>query len=61
LITPDHPTPLRTKTHSHGFVPFALAGSGVASNGTATYDEPTAQASNLSFDEGWRLMRYFLG
>ena len=28
LITPDHPTPLRTKTHSHGAVPFALAGTG---------------------------------
>ncbi len=24
LVTPDHPTPLRTKTHSHGFVPFAI-------------------------------------
>ena len=22
LVTPDHPTPLRTKTHSHGSVPF---------------------------------------
>jgi 2,3-bisphosphoglycerate-independent phosphoglycerate mutase len=61
LITPDHPTPLRTKTHSHGFVPFALAGSGVASDGAATYDEPTAGASELSFEEGWKLMRYFLG
>ena len=26
LICPDHPTPLRTKTHAHGDVPFALAG-----------------------------------
>ena len=25
LVSPDHPTPLRTKTHSHGFVPFAIA------------------------------------
>src|SRR6185369_15760672 len=23
LVTPDRPTPLRTKTHSHGFVPLA--------------------------------------
>src|SRR5580658_6059503 len=30
LITPDHPTPLRTKTHSHGAVPFAMTGSGIA-------------------------------
>ena len=27
LVRPDHPTPLRTKTHSHGWVPFAMAGS----------------------------------
>ncbi|HUY88887.1 MAG TPA: cofactor-independent phosphoglycerate mutase [Pirellulales bacterium] len=61
LVTPDHPTPLRTKTHSHGFVPFALAGSGISPNGSKTYDEPTAAASSLSFSEGWKLMRYFLG
>ncbi len=26
-----------------------------------TYDEPTAARSSLAFDEGWKLMRYFLG
>ena len=29
LVTPDHPTPLRTKTHSHGAVPLAIAGTGI--------------------------------
>ena len=29
LVTPDHPTPLRTKTHSHGYVPLAMAGAGI--------------------------------
>ena len=29
LITPDHPTPLRTKTHSHGAVPLVIAGTGI--------------------------------
>jgi 2,3-bisphosphoglycerate-independent phosphoglycerate mutase len=60
LVTPDHPTPLRTKTHSHGFVPFALAGTGVAPDNQTTYDEVAARASNLAFPEGWRLMRHFL-
>ncbi len=32
LVSPDHPTPLRTKTHSHGAVPFALAGTGIAAD-----------------------------
>jgi 2,3-bisphosphoglycerate-independent phosphoglycerate mutase len=61
LVTPDHPTPIRTKTHSHGFVPFAIAGSGVERDGLATYDEISAEASTLDFTEGWKLMKYFLG
>ena len=40
LVTPDHPTPLRTKTHSHGYVPFALAGSGIAPDAAATLRRP---------------------
>ncbi|HEV3137369.1 MAG TPA: cofactor-independent phosphoglycerate mutase [Pirellulales bacterium] len=61
LVCPDHPTPLRTKTHSHGAVPFALAGTGVAPDKSRTYDEIAAATSTLAFDEGWKLMRYFLG
>ena len=61
LITPDHPTPLRTKTHSHGAVPFAISGTNVAPDAFQTYDEAAAAESQLAFDEGWKLMRYFLG
>ncbi|MCA9146564.1 MAG: cofactor-independent phosphoglycerate mutase [Planctomycetaceae bacterium] len=61
LVSPDHPTPIRTKTHSHGFVPFAIAGSGVERDGLSTYDEISAEASTLDFAEGWKLMKYFLG
>ncbi len=61
LVSPDHPTPLRTKTHSHGYVPFALAGTGVKPDAAATYDDPTAEKSPLVFHEGWKLMGYFLG
>jgi 2,3-bisphosphoglycerate-independent phosphoglycerate mutase len=60
LVTPDHPTPVRTKTHSHGFVPFALAGCGLAADAATSYDEPTAAASPLVFAEGWKLMNYVL-
>ena len=60
LITPDHPTPLRTKTHSHGFVPFAICGSGIAPDDQTTYDEIAAGRTSLAFPDGWRLMRYFL-
>ena len=60
LISPDHPTPLRIKTHNHGPVPFALAGTGITPDAAETYDEPTAAASSSAFDEGWRLMGRFL-
>jgi len=60
LISPDHPTFLRTKTHSHGYVPFALCGSGIAADAARTYDERTAASSPLVFDRGCDLMPYFL-
>jgi 2,3-bisphosphoglycerate-independent phosphoglycerate mutase len=60
LVSPDHPTPIRTKTHSHGFVPFVICGSGVAPDASQTYDEIVAGKSSLAFEEGWKLMGYFL-
>lgn len=61
LVSPDHPTFLRTKTHSHGYVPFAVCGSGVSGGGQLTYDEVSAAKSSLCFDQGWDLMRFFVG
>ena len=61
LVTPDHPTPIRTKTHSHGFVPFAMAGAGVSADNHTAYDEVAAGASELDFAEGHQLMRHFIG
>lgn len=60
LVSPDHPTFLRTKTHSHGFVPFAFCGNGVNAAAAATYDEVAAAQSSLAFEEGWKLMGHFL-
>ena len=61
LVTPDHPTPIFTKTHAHGPVPLAMAGRGIESDGATRYDESTSAASGLAFDEGWRMMSHFLG
>lgn len=60
LISPDHPTFLRTKTHSHGFVPVAICGSDIAPAGMPTYDEAVAAASPLCFDKGCDLMPSFM-
>ena len=61
LVSPDHRTTLRTRAHAYGMVPFAFAGSGVASKGQASYDEAIADKSDLVFDKGHDLMRRFLG
>ena len=60
LVSPDHPTPIRTKTHSHGNVPMAIAGSGIQPDGFERYDDPTAARSSLVFAEGWRAMGYLI-
>jgi 2,3-bisphosphoglycerate-independent phosphoglycerate mutase len=61
LVSPDHRTELKARAHAYGAVPFVVAGTGIPAKGQATYDEPTAAASDLVFDPGWQLMRWFLG
>jgi 2,3-bisphosphoglycerate-independent phosphoglycerate mutase len=60
LVSPDHRTPLRTRAHAYGEVPFAVAGTMIASRGQVSYDEPVATASHLTFEKGHDLMRWFL-
>ncbi|HET6326897.1 MAG TPA: cofactor-independent phosphoglycerate mutase [Planctomycetaceae bacterium] len=60
LICPDHPTFLRTKTHSHGPVPFALCGTGLTPDAATDYNEITAGRSSISLP-GYELMPFFLG
>lgn len=56
LVCPDHPTFLRTKTHSHGYVPFALCGENVPTDKAQTYDEVVATTTGLTLDRGCDLM-----
>jgi 2,3-bisphosphoglycerate-independent phosphoglycerate mutase len=61
MISPDHPTFLRTKVHTHGNVPVAIAGTGIAPDEFTTYGDTNAARSELVFDEGWRVMPWFIG
>jgi 2,3-bisphosphoglycerate-independent phosphoglycerate mutase len=61
LVSPDHRTPLRTRAHAHGAVPFAIAGTGIAARGQPSYDEAVAAAAELAFERGHELMKLFLG
>jgi 2,3-bisphosphoglycerate-independent phosphoglycerate mutase len=60
LVSPDHRTPLRTRAHAHGAVPFVMAGTGISASGQTLYDESVAQLSEMSFERGHDLMRTFL-
>lgn len=60
MVCPDHPTFLRTKTHSHGYCPFAVCGTDVPGDDAERYDEVTAAASSLVFNEGHQLLPAFL-
>ena len=60
LVSPDHRTPLRTRAHAHGAVPFAVAGTGIVSKRQASYDEVVAAGSDLAFEKGQDLMPWFL-
>ena len=59
LISPDHPTFLRTRTHSHGYVPFAICGTGITADAAATYDEIAAKASSIAIPGHELMPRFF--
>jgi len=59
MISPDHPTFLRTKTHTHGDVPVAMAGTGIVPDAAQAYGDRLAAQANLAFPEGWQAMEYF--
>lgn len=61
LITPDHPTSIKTKTHSHEMVPWIVAGNDIASSGADRYTEQTALQSSDFMPNGWQLMERFIG
>ncbi len=60
LVCPDHATPLATRMHSHGAVPYAMAGTGVEPNAGVSYDELAAAATGKHFEQGWELMPAFV-
>jgi 2,3-bisphosphoglycerate-independent phosphoglycerate mutase len=60
MISPDHPTFLRTKVHTHGKVPVAMAGTDITPDQFTSYGDGNAASSTLAFDEGWQLMPWFI-
>jgi len=60
LVTPDHTTSLKKRTHVSDEVPFAMSGTGIDRDSSEQYDERTASSSGLAFLDGHELMPYFI-
>lgn len=60
LVMPDHPTPIRTRTHSSDPVPYMLYDSTAEQDHSWDYNEKEAKESGHYLDEGYTLIRDFL-
>lgn len=60
LILPDHPTPIRIRTHSSGPVPYLLYDNRKKLGGQENYSEETAEKSGLIWKDGYQLMDHLL-
>jgi 2,3-bisphosphoglycerate-independent phosphoglycerate mutase len=56
LVMPDHPTPIKTRTHSPEPVPFLLWGAGFTSNGAKRFTEAEAKSTGLFIEDGYKIM-----
>ena len=60
LITPDHPTPICTRTHSMNPVPYMIYDSTKEENHTWNYNEKEAKESGNFLPDGYKIMDEFL-
>ena len=60
LILPDHPTPVRVRTHTSDPVPYLLYDSTKAEEESGTYSEKTGRKSGKMLEEGYRLIDHLL-
>ena len=56
MILPDHPTPIRLRTHTMDPVPFMIYSSSDEAEGVDTFDEFSAASTGLYVSAGHTLM-----
>jgi 2,3-bisphosphoglycerate-independent phosphoglycerate mutase len=61
LVLPDHPTPIKTRTHSPEPVPFLLWGEGFKPNGAKSFSEIEAKNTGLFIEDGYKIMGKLVG
>ena len=60
LVLPDHPTPIRVRTHTSSPVPYLLYDSTDVKKNTWHYNEKEAKASGNYVAQGHEMIDYFL-
>ena len=61
LILPDHPTPVKVRTHVAEPVPYLLYDSTAPRSHNWPYNEKEALESGIKGEHGWDMMKYFFG
>ena len=60
LVLPDHPTPIRIRTHSSEPIPYIMYDSRRQARRIARYNEAEAAATGAYWSDGYMLMEQFL-
>ena len=60
LILPDHPTPIKLKTHVSDPVPYIIYDSRKNQGSGLTYNEENAKSTGIYIDKGHNLMKHFI-
>ena len=60
LVVPDHPTPVKLRTHSRDLVGFVMYGKGIPTDNSEVYTETACKAKGLKFKNGEELMEFFI-
>ncbi len=60
LVMPDHPTPIKIRTHIADPVPFLIWGKGVKNNGTSRFTENEAKKTGIFVGDGYKIMETLL-
>ena len=56
LVMPDHPTPIKLRTHTGDPVPFLMWGKGIKANGAARFTEAESKKTGNYLPDGYKIM-----
>jgi len=60
VVLPDHPTPVKLRTHTRDNVGFVMLGKGITPDESTEYTETSCKNRGLKFNNGEEFMEYFM-